>query len=279
MARTPRPAKEHRIVADEAGLRRFSLLSVLAGTLCAYGTFAIVAAVAGSLLAAADVDTEFRTNDWTSSGFAAGLVSALVLLVAYLFGGYVAGRMARRSGLLHGAAVALLSLVLGAIVGGVAGAAQDNGSIQSDLQGVGVPTSWDQLKGVAIASVILSLVGLIVGALLGGVLGERWHTRLARRVEDPDRGPAARARASADRDRDHADRLDREREDRLRADAVVAADVDRQRQRDRSDDDRTVAVPVDRPVDGPPPAGPADRGPDGDGYAARPVPAEVRQER
>lgn len=220
-AHTPRPAKEHRLTAQEAGLSRFSLVSIVAGTLCAYGAFAIVAAIAGSLLAAADVDTEFRTDDWTSSGAAAGLVSGLVLLVAYLFGGYVAGRMARRSGLLHGLGVALLSLVLGGIVGAVAGAAQDGGSIQDDLAGVGVPTSWDQVRGVAIASVIVSLVGMVVGALLGGLRGERWHTRLARRVDDPDRGPAAAARASSERDRERADRLDREHDERVTPDTVV----------------------------------------------------------
>jgi len=239
MARTPRPALEHRSTAREAGLGRFSLLSVLAGTLCAYGAFAIVAAVAGSLLAVADVDTEFRTNDWTSSGAVAGLVSGLVLLIAYLFGGYVAGRMARRSGLLHGAAVVVLSLVLGAIVGAVAGAAQDSGSIRDDLRGVGVPTSWDQVKGVAVASVIVSLAGLIIGALLGGVLGERLHTRLAQRVADPARGPAADARLAAERDRQRAERLDREHGQRVGADPVVAHDVARQRDHDRDGDGRS----------------------------------------
>jgi hypothetical protein len=198
--------------------------------LSAYGAFAIVAAIAGSLLAAADVDTEFRSNDWTSSGAVAGLVSGLVLLVAYLFGGYVAGRMARRSGLLHGIGVIILSLVLGAIVGAVAGASQDSDSIQEDLRGVGVPTSWDQMRGVAIASVAVSLAGLVVGALLGGILGERWHTKLARRVADPDRGPAAEARAAAERHRERAERLEHERDERLTGDTVVAGEVARTRE-------------------------------------------------
>lgn len=46
-----------------------------------------------------------------------GLATGIVLLMAYLFGGYVAGRMARRAGLLHGAAVAVLSIVGGGIAG------------------------------------------------------------------------------------------------------------------------------------------------------------------
>lgn len=240
MSRSPRPGKEHLTTAREAGLSRFSPVSIIAGVLCAYGAFAIVAAIAGSLLAAFDVDTEFRTNDWASSGFVAGLVSGLVLLIAYLFGGYVAGRMARRSGMLHGLAVSIVSLVLGGIVGAVAGAAQDDGAIQDSLRGVGVPTSWDQVKGVAIASVIISLAAIIVGGILGGIRGERWHTTLARRVADPEVGPAADARAAAERDRERAERLDRDHDDRVRHDSLVAHEARRhdERRHDRDGDGR-----------------------------------------
>jgi hypothetical protein len=250
MARTThRSGKEHRITAQEAGLGRFSLVSIVAGTLCAYGAFGIVAAIAGSLLAAADVDTEFRTNDWTSSGAMAGLVTGLVLLVAYGFGGYVAGRMARRSGVLHGLAVALVGLVLGAIVGGVAGLAQDSGAIQDDLRGVGVPTSWDQLKGVAIASVIVSLAAIVGGGVLGGIRGERWHTRLATRVADPEVGPAAAARADAERDRERADRLDREHDERVGHDPLVTDDVDRVDLREDPRSEPDAAPSLSTPVD------------------------------
>jgi hypothetical protein len=212
-------------------------VSLLAGTLSAYGAFAIIAAVAGSVLAALDVDTEFRTSDWTSSGAVAGLVSGIVLLLAYVFGGYVAGRMARRSGLLHGLGVALVSLVLGGIVGAVAGLSQDSGSIQDDLSGIGVPTDWDQVRGVAIASVIIALAAIVVGAIVGGILGERWHTRLARWVADPDRGPAAEARHHAERDRERAEELDRTHDERITADTRrVAGEIDHE--------PRVAAAPV-----------------------------------
>lgn len=197
MATTRRPAREHRTTAQEAGLSRVSIVSVLAGTLTAYGTFAVVAAIVGSLLAAADVDTEFRTDDWASSGFVAGLASALVLFLAYLFGGYVAGRMARRLGMVHGIAVVVLSLVIAAVVGGGASLSDDS-AVQDSLRSIGIPTSWDQVEGVAVFGAIASLIALVLGGILGGILGERWHTRLARRVSDPDRGPAADGRGPAD---------------------------------------------------------------------------------
>lgn len=207
-----RPSAQHREVAREAGLGRISPVSVIAGTMCAYGTFAIVAAVVGALLSRTDVDTDFRTNDFTSSGAVAGLASALVLLAAYLFGGYVAGRMARRAGILHGILVFVLSLVVGAIVGGVAATAE-GADVEENIRSIGVPTSWDQVEGVAIAAAIASLAAILIGSVLGGMLGERWHTKLARRVADPDYGPAADARRRAERE-DEAS-VERRREDEL----------------------------------------------------------------
>lgn len=241
MVRTPRPAREHRATAREAGLGPISLVSVLAGTVTAYGTFAIVAAVAGSILAAADVDTEFRTDDWASSGFVAGVVTAVVMLAAYLFGGYVAGRMARRSGLLHGLAVVVLGIVLGAVAGVVASLGDDD-AVRDNLRSVGIPTSWDQVEGVAVFGAAASLIALIVGGILGGMLGERWHTRLARRVADPGRGPAADARRAAEHDRDRAEHLERERDERLTGDRVLAGEEAGRRSRTRTEGE-TAAVP------------------------------------
>ncbi|HYI62271.1 MAG TPA: TIGR04086 family membrane protein [Acidimicrobiales bacterium] len=243
----PRPSKEHREVAREAGVGQVSLVSIIAGVVTAYGTFAVVAAVVGALLAAADVDTEFRTDDWTSSGAGASLASAVALFVAYLFGGYVAGRMARRAGLLHGAAVVVLSLIIGAVVGAVVSLG-DSSAIEDNLRSIGVPTTTDQIEDVAVAGALLSLLGLVVGGLLGGVLGERWHTKLARRFADPEIGPAAEARAEADR-------LDRERDGRF-DDAVLRHDAGTERV-------RATAVDSDAPAAGRDDAARGDVGQDG----------------
>jgi len=189
-----RPGRAHKDTAQEAGLGSLSFISIVAGVMCAYGAFTLVAAVAGALLDKADVQTEFRTNDWTGSGAVAALVSVAVLLLAYFFGGYVAGRMARRAGGLNGLAVAILSLVLGAAFGAVVSALTDDSDVTRNLRSIGVPTTRDQVTGVAVAGVIASLAAIVVGGFLGGMYGERWHARLARRVADPEVGPAADAR-------------------------------------------------------------------------------------
>ena len=210
----------HRETADEAGLRHLSIVSLLAGLVTAYGTFAVVAAIAGSVLAAADVDTDFRTDDWTGSGAVASITMAVVLLIAYFFGGYVAGRMARRRAVLHGVALAISTLVVGAIAGGLVAALTDDESIRSNLRSIGVPTTVDQVDDVAIVGVIISLAAIIIGSVLGAIQGERWHTKLARRVDDPEIGATA---AERQRVEDEAD----ERRRRIAADPTVATHDDR----------------------------------------------------
>ncbi|WP_421121616.1 TIGR04086 family membrane protein [Aquihabitans daechungensis] len=222
----------HRETAAEAGLGRLSIISLLAGLVTAYGTFAVVAAIAGSLLAAADVDTEFRTNDWTGSGAVASLTAAIVLFVAYLFGGYVAGRMARRSAVLHGVALAIATLVVGAVAGGIVAGLTDDASIRSNLRAIGVPTATEQVTDVAIVGVIVSLAAIFLGSIAGATLGERWHTKLARRVDDPEIGASAAERR----------RLEEEQEDRRRrivADPTVAASDH------RTTDGRVVDLPAE----------------------------------
>jgi hypothetical protein len=155
--------------------------------------------------------------------------------------------MARRSGVLHGVLVFVLSLVIGAIVGGIASQA-DGVDVEQNLRSIGVPTTWDQVEDVAIGGAILSLAMILLGSILGGMLGERWHTKLARRVADPAYGPAAEERARVEADairrrqsdplvheegererlRREADRRDdevvdvRDRDDAVRADAARA---------------------------------------------------------
>jgi hypothetical protein len=190
----------HRETAQEAGFGTISPLSIAAGVLSAFGAFAIVASIVGAILTQVDVDTEFRTDDFTSSGAVAALASAVVLFLAYLFGGYVAGRMARRAGVLHGVLVFVTSIVLGAVVGGVVSAIGDNADIESNLRSIGMPTTWDQVSDVSIVGAIVSLAAVLVGAVLGGALGERWHTKLARRVADPAIGASAERRERIDED-------------------------------------------------------------------------------
>ena len=87
--------KDRARLAREAGIGKLSLLAVLAGAVTAFGTFVILLAVISAIAGAVGANTDFGTLDWREVGIGAGITIAVALLLAYLFGGYVAGRMAR----------------------------------------------------------------------------------------------------------------------------------------------------------------------------------------
>jgi hypothetical protein len=178
-------------LATDAGYPKVSLGSVLAGVLVAYGAFAVIAAVAGGILTALGVDMDqLSSNDWREYGIATGAVAAASLFLAYLFGGYVAGRMARRAGALNGALVFVFGILLVAGVGAAVGTQADHQTVMDNLRSMGVPTSWDEY-GATIGTFagIASVVAMLLGSIFGGILGERWHGKLLTRALDPSVGP------------------------------------------------------------------------------------------
>ncbi|MEJ7583251.1 MAG: TIGR04086 family membrane protein [Acidimicrobiales bacterium] len=206
-------------------------MSIIAGTLAAYGAFALIAAIAGAVLSAADEDTKFATNDWTSAGAVGAMATAFALFLAYLFGGYVAGRMARRAGVLHGVAVFVLGLLAAAAIGGVVAGVTDSADVERNLRSIGVPTTAEQWGDVGAVTAIAAVVLMAIGAILGGLMGERWHTKLARRALDPDYGPEAEERRRAADDRARVEREDRDRIERER-------ESNRRNTAEQTDDDR-----------------------------------------
>ena len=140
-------------LAREAGRGRLSFFpSILAGVLVAYGAFAVLAALIGTVAAAIGLNTDLNQNDWATLGLGSAIAVAVVLLAAYLFGGYVAGRMARRAGLLNGLAVFLLAVVLVAVVGAIAASQADAEAIVGNLRSLGIPTTgteWSKAGTIA----------------------------------------------------------------------------------------------------------------------------------
>jgi len=201
-------------LAREAGLGRQSFPSILAGVLVAYGAFAVLTALVGTVAAAIGLNTDLTRNDWATLGVGSAIAVAVVLLAAYLFGGYVAGRMARRAGLVNGLAVFLVALVLVAVVGVVAASQADAEAIASNLRSLGIPTTGTEWGKIGTVAGIGSLAAMLLGALLGGVLGERWHSKLTRRAvsgkyrPDRDDQPADRGhdRVAHDQTLDQHDR-------------------------------------------------------------------------
>jgi len=262
-------AQERRELASDAGFGGFSFTSVLAGVLVAYGAFAILVGLAAAVVGALDVDTDLST-DWETLGTTGGLVVAGLLLLSYLFGGYVAGRMARRNGLAHGAGVLVLGVVIVGAVAALARSSAGTDTIADNLRSLGIPTTTDEFGQAGTVAGIASLLALALGSLLGGALGERWHARLFARAVDPNVGAQAAAARQAEESRTQANLALARSEGRVRV-----HEIDRDRDRDRTaeqqqaiDDerDRTVALEQQRRIDGDltaagPPNPPADQSP------------------
>lgn len=234
-------------LAAHAGMGRVSLASVLAGTLVAYGAFAVLLAVTAAIAKAAGFDTDLSTDQWHDLGAAGGAIVAVVLLVCYLFGGYVAGRMARRSGSTNGFLVFVLSLVIAVGVAGVVNVFTDGADILRNLRSVGIPTSASEWSDVGTVAGIGSLLAMLVGSVMGGAWGERWHTKLLARAIDPAYGVEAARRREADRHRDEV----RESEERAtEAQLEARHDVDKVTAAARRFDGRTVGTGADTTVSG-----------------------------
>jgi hypothetical protein len=212
-------------LAREAGVGKLSFISVLAGTLVAYGAFAVLAALVGVAATAIGLSNDLSRNDWARLGTGSAIAAAVVLLLAYLFGGYVAGRMARRAGLLNGLAVFLLAIVLIAAVGAIVASQADADTIRTNLRSLGIPTSGSEWSYIGTLAGIASLAAMLLGALVGGVLGERWHSKLTRRAvsgryspgrgerqaDSDERAPATPARNPNERDPAGRGRSERDR--------------------------------------------------------------------
>ncbi len=167
-------------LAREAGLGRVSWISVLAGVLVAYGAFVVLAALVGAVAAAVGLHAELSGNDWRTLSVGSAIAVALVVFVAYLFGGYVAGRMARRSGLVNGLAVFVVAVLLVVAVGLIVASQADTSAIGANLRSLGIPITGAEWRHVGTAAGIGSLVGMLLGSVIGSVSGERWHTQLTR---------------------------------------------------------------------------------------------------
>jgi hypothetical protein len=174
--------RDRAALARGAGFGRFSFVSVLAGVLVAYGGLAVLLAAAYGIAQATGVADTLSFDDLARLSAGSAVVIVAATLIAYLFGGYVAGRMARRAGLLNGLAVFALAVLLVAALGALLAVRDGSDQVAASLRDVGIPTTFDGWSQISSLAGLGSLLAMLVGAVLGGKLGERWHSKLTRRA-------------------------------------------------------------------------------------------------
>ena len=113
-------------------------------------------------------------------GIAGTIALLVVLFLAYLAGGYVAGRMARFDGARQGVAVwiiGLLVVIALAVLGLVLGAEYN---VLQRLNLPRIPIDEGTATTGGIVALVAILIVTLVGAVLGGKLGERYHRKIDR---------------------------------------------------------------------------------------------------
>ncbi|MBM7808374.1 hypothetical protein JOD57_004211 [Geodermatophilus bullaregiensis] len=142
---------------------------------------ALLSAAGVGLGLAQGLDSVDEATDQAAGIGLAGAIGLLVVFfLAYLAGGYVAGRMARFDGARQGLAVWLIGLLVVVLLAlaGTALGAEYNVLQQLDLPRIPIDEGTATTAGVLTLAAIL--VATLLGAVLGGTLGTRYHRRVDR---------------------------------------------------------------------------------------------------
>lgn len=163
---------------------RVSLGGVITGLVVALSSCGLLLLWAGRFLQSRSFPLRraVRGEDpWAGAGIAAVVV--ITLFLAYLWGGYTAGRMAAGAGLWNGMLVALSSLLAAGAVGFYLLAVRNIKRYDLPL-GIGSMTVGANLSRPAIAGLVAAAAVVLGSGMWGGIMGARWHLKVAEQDTD-----------------------------------------------------------------------------------------------
>jgi hypothetical protein len=156
---------------------------VLTGVVVAFGAMFLLSAIVGGILAALGItDTNVTRSEAVDAGISGGIAFVVATLLAYLWGGYTAGRMARGAGLLNGVLVPVVAIVIALIIGAIGAALGATVNLNLPLSTARLPVQGGDAVSWGVGLGVAALVAMFLGGILGGLLGARWHTKLERRA-------------------------------------------------------------------------------------------------
>jgi hypothetical protein len=163
--------------------------SAFFGWLTATGTAVILTALVAATGAAIGLgitgDIDSAAEEGAANADTVGIVGAIALLVvifvAYYCGGYVAGRMARFSGLKQGVAVWLWAVAIAIVVAILTAIAGSQYNVLGNLNAFPrIPIDEGDLTTASVITAVLVAVVSLIGAILGGLGGMRFHRKVDR---------------------------------------------------------------------------------------------------
>ncbi|HEX7254621.1 MAG TPA: TIGR04086 family membrane protein [Gaiellaceae bacterium] len=208
--RTERTASSDPYAGIHAARERFGGIDIpasLVGMLTALSTVIILAGLVGAAFGVVGYQTGLEENaeDLSIGSLIGGIA---ILFVAYLIGGWAAGRIARYDGARNGFATGIWTLVFAGILaalGAWAGAEYDV------FENVELPQWFDSdaFTTAAIISGVAAIAAMFIGGVIGGMWGERYHRRADSTIAAAP-GGTVRTDEYVERDRDYDLRRDGE---------------------------------------------------------------------
>jgi hypothetical protein len=113
-------------------------------------------------------------------GIGGGIAILVVLFLAYLAGGYVAGRMARFDGARQGVAVWLVGLLVVLVLAAAGAILGAQYNVLQQLNLPRIPIDEGTATTAGIVTLVAILLVTLLGALIGGKVGERYHRKVDR---------------------------------------------------------------------------------------------------
>jgi hypothetical protein len=166
--------------------------AILTGVVVAFGAmFLLSVLITGVLVALGLADSDITQGDLVDAGIGVAIGLVVAQFLAYMWGGYTAGRMARGSGVGNGLLVALVAIIVAVCLAAIATAVGANANIDLPFR-LNLPFNPQDVAGDAeaqtfgIGMLIAALVAMFLGGAIGGALGSRWHTKLERAHYDED---------------------------------------------------------------------------------------------
>jgi hypothetical protein len=145
-----------------------SAAAVVTGVLVAYGAFALLISVVAAFANGAHSHQVLSAATWKQLGTGGGIVTGIVLFVAWGAGGLVAARSAGRDGLRHGVWVFIVGVVLMTVVGAAVTWLPDTTAILRNLRLLCVPLRRNEWRDFGTVAGVASILGMAAGSVTGG---------------------------------------------------------------------------------------------------------------
>jgi len=174
-----RPSAIGRPSIDPRARGGISISAVLTGVVVAFGAMALLAASIGAVLVAmGTAPSEITRSDFVGAGIGAAAALVISQLLAYLWGGYTAGRMSRGAGLTNGLLVPFTAFVMAIVLAFAARYFGSNLDLNVPFTRVAVDSVVDGSVNTGLAFGFVALMAMFLGGALGGLMGARWHSKL-----------------------------------------------------------------------------------------------------